>query len=171
MACGLFYDAHRAADDCHALLTLLNQELSHTSATVLADLPERAAEDRPGLGAAVAVRAEGYPEAPQLPLERRHRRPPEVLVPGCRRGNAGIRAALSRERDLPARHRHFSAGVHRTRPIFSERLGQLSQSGCMFKSRRDCQLSLSQASHDMVLRRGEQLAKRSPAIWRAASDW
>ena len=42
MACGLFYDAHRAADDCHALLTLLDQELSHTSATVLADLLERA---------------------------------------------------------------------------------------------------------------------------------
>jgi DNA polymerase-3 subunit epsilon len=41
-ACGLFYDAHRAVDDCHALLALLDQELPHTSGTILADLLERA---------------------------------------------------------------------------------------------------------------------------------
>lgn len=41
-ACGFFYDAHRAVDDCHALLSLLTRDLSHTSTTVLADLLERA---------------------------------------------------------------------------------------------------------------------------------
>jgi DNA polymerase-3 subunit epsilon len=41
-AYGLFYDAHRAADDCQALLTLLNLELPRASATILASLLERA---------------------------------------------------------------------------------------------------------------------------------
>lgn len=41
-SCGLFYDAHRAADDCHALLALMDQELPPSNATVLACLLERA---------------------------------------------------------------------------------------------------------------------------------
>lgn len=41
-SCGLFYDAHRAADDCHALLTLLDQELPRASTSVLACLLDRA---------------------------------------------------------------------------------------------------------------------------------
>jgi len=40
--CGLFYDAHRALDDCDALVTLLSQPLPRASATVLAVLLERA---------------------------------------------------------------------------------------------------------------------------------
>jgi DNA polymerase III, epsilon subunit and related 3''-5'' exonucleases len=54
-ACGLFYDAHRAVDDCHALLTLLTRDLSRTSTTVLADLLERARRKT------VRVWAEGSP--------------------------------------------------------------------------------------------------------------
>lgn len=41
-AFGLFYDAHRASDDCQALLTLLNQDLPRDSARVLARLLDRA---------------------------------------------------------------------------------------------------------------------------------
>jgi len=39
---GLFYDAHRATDDCYALVTLLNQELPDAATTALASLLERA---------------------------------------------------------------------------------------------------------------------------------
>lgn len=39
---GLFYDAHRATDDCQALLTLLDLELPRASATILASLLKRA---------------------------------------------------------------------------------------------------------------------------------
>jgi DNA polymerase-3 subunit epsilon len=40
--CGLFYDAHRATDDCNALVTLLSQTLPRSSATVLSVLLRRA---------------------------------------------------------------------------------------------------------------------------------
>jgi DNA polymerase-3 subunit epsilon len=40
--CGLFYDAHRATDDCDALVALLSQALPRASATVLSVLLERA---------------------------------------------------------------------------------------------------------------------------------
>jgi DNA polymerase-3 subunit epsilon len=40
--CGLFYDAHRATDDCNALVALLNQTLPRASATVLSALLARA---------------------------------------------------------------------------------------------------------------------------------
>jgi DNA polymerase III subunit epsilon len=40
--CGLFYDAHRAADDCFALLKLLEQKLPNASKSALACLLERA---------------------------------------------------------------------------------------------------------------------------------
>jgi DNA polymerase-3 subunit epsilon len=40
--CGLFYDAHRAADDCFALLKLLEQKLPNASKSALAGLLERA---------------------------------------------------------------------------------------------------------------------------------
>jgi DNA polymerase III subunit epsilon len=41
-ACGLFYDAHRAVDDCFALLTLLEQSLPDAAKVALACLLERA---------------------------------------------------------------------------------------------------------------------------------
>jgi len=40
--CGLFYDAHRATDDCDALVALLSHSLPRASTTVLSALLERA---------------------------------------------------------------------------------------------------------------------------------
>lgn len=65
-ACGLFYDAHRAVDDCHALLSLLTRDLSHTSTTVLADLLERARRKT------VRVWAQGSPFELKDTLKRRN---------------------------------------------------------------------------------------------------
>jgi DNA polymerase-3 subunit epsilon len=41
---GLFHDAHRAIDDCHATLEILTRQLPATSTTALAALLDRAAE-------------------------------------------------------------------------------------------------------------------------------
>ncbi|MBR0994532.1 3'-5' exonuclease [Bradyrhizobium japonicum] len=65
-ACGFFYDAHRAVDDCHALMTLLAQELSHNSTTVLAGLLERARRKT------VRVWAQGAPFELKDTLKRRN---------------------------------------------------------------------------------------------------
>jgi DNA polymerase-3 subunit epsilon len=65
-ACGFFYDAHRAVDDCHALLSLLARDLSHTSTTVLADLLERARRKT------VRVWAQGSPFGLKDTLKRRN---------------------------------------------------------------------------------------------------
>jgi DNA polymerase-3 subunit epsilon len=48
-AYALFYDAHRAADDCHALLALLALELPRASTTALACLLERARRNSPSV--------------------------------------------------------------------------------------------------------------------------
>jgi DNA polymerase-3 subunit epsilon len=67
---GFFHQAHRAADDCHALLEILALELPTTGMPALAVLigadPK---EDDEDLGGTVAARPERYSKTSWLPLE------------------------------------------------------------------------------------------------------
>lgn len=84
---GFFHQAHRAVDDCHALLEILDSVLPTTGTPALALLLEAARKPTLRLWAgAVAVRAQGLLETPRLPLERRQRRAAEVVVHRRRRG-------------------------------------------------------------------------------------
>lgn len=69
-ACGLFYDAHRAADDCHAVLEILAKALpgSPMGRPGGAACP-RAKTVFQGLGRAVAVRSERRSETAWLSVD------------------------------------------------------------------------------------------------------
>jgi DNA polymerase-3 subunit epsilon len=111
---GYFHQAHRAVDDCHALLEVLAFELPTTGSPALALLLENAPQaDAADMGGAIAFRAEGFVEEARLSLERRHGRPSEKLVHRRLRDRAGRRARVPQGGDLPARRRAAPADADR----------------------------------------------------------
>lgn len=124
---GFFHQAHRAVDDCHALLEVLAFELPDTGAPALALLLEKArmptmriwAEQSP-FELKDSLKRRGYR------LERRQRRSTQVVVHRCRRGRAGRRDLVLAKRDLHARRRARRAAADRLHALLGEGLAWLS---------------------------------------------
>ena len=86
---GYFHDAHRAIDDCQALLEILSQPAArHIRHRLGRPAGARAAQDGPNLGREFSLRPEGQAQGARLSLERWHGRTAESLVYRCRRGAA-----------------------------------------------------------------------------------
>jgi hypothetical protein len=117
---GLFHQAHRAVDDCHALLEILALELPTTGAPALAALLERARKKTIRVWAEqISLRSQGCIEAPRLPLVRRKRRSAPVLVYRRRGERAGRRDHIPQNRDLSSRRRAPTSGVDGFQQILS----------------------------------------------------
>jgi DNA polymerase-3 subunit epsilon len=142
---GFFHQAHRAIDDCHALLEILAFELPDLGAPALAVLAgARPQENDAGLGRAVAFRSQGRAEAARLSLERRLRRPAEVLVHRCRRKQGSERNRIPAQDDLYARRRTARAGAQRDEPVFGTSVEHL-------KKRLDIRAVIARSSCDEAI--------------------
>lgn len=87
---GLFFKAHRALQDCQAVLELLSLPLPVSGRTGFTQFLEAARRPTKRLWAVNApLRAERCPEALWVPLERRRGRAAEGLVPRCFGGACG----------------------------------------------------------------------------------
>ena len=87
---GFFHQAHRAVDDCHALLEISGLRTAD-GRRVSACRPARAGsqEDDASVGRAIAFRPQGRPQTARLPVERRKRRQAAVMVRRRRRKQTG----------------------------------------------------------------------------------
>ena len=120
---GLFHQAHRAIDDCRALIEILASDLPTFNRSGLVHLAGTGkAQDDAHLGRAVAFRTEGRIEEAGLSLERWRRRTAEVLVHRCRRGGPRAGNRVSKEDDLSARNKSQSSNDNGDEPVFDSSL-------------------------------------------------
>ncbi|WP_346732830.1 3'-5' exonuclease [Bradyrhizobium sp. 195] len=123
---GYFHQAHRAVDDCNALLEILAFELPTIGRPARPAAGERAEENGSRVGGAIAVRAQKSPQNPRLSMERRQRRKTQELVRRRLRSRPRRRNRVSENGDLPARRRAANAEADRFHAV----LGKGLRTGC-----------------------------------------
>jgi DNA polymerase-3 subunit epsilon len=120
---GFFHHAHRAVDDCHALLEFLACELPTTGAPALALLLETARKPTVRVWAEQSpFELKGLAEASGLPLVRRKRWQAEIMVRRRLRNGAAGRDRVSPRRDLSERDRAPTTGPDRLHPLLRQGL-------------------------------------------------